>query len=248
MKRPRIGITSGTPAGWNPDGYLWKPLSDSIEDAGGEAVWLGAETFPEPEPAAFSERSEALDGLLLAGGADLEPDRARYEGVPDHAEPERLHIETDPRRDAYEIPLLLRALEMDVPVFGICRGFQLFNVACGGKLIPDLRTGLRHRAYSHQVSAAHLLRSSPGGLVDRAVGTGYLPINSRHHQGVTDSIVAPGLRATAHAPDGVVEVLEDPTRPWRFAVQWHPERPQEAILHERDRFLFRTFVHECRRR
>lgn len=252
--RPRIGITSGTnPGQWGPEGNLWKTLKIAVEDAGGEGIWVGAADFPDLGPERFGEALNGLDGLLLAGGPDLVPEDGVYVDLPyadgsDTALLEAYHLSIEPGRDVYEVPLARRALELDMPVFGICRGFQLLNVAAGGRLIPDLRTGLRHCAYSETVSAAHLIRSRPGSRMDELYGQGFVPINSRHHQGVVPELLAPGLEATAFAPDGIVEAVEDPERPWRFAVQWHPERPEEAALYERDRSLFRAFVKECRRR
>jgi putative glutamine amidotransferase len=252
--RPRIGITSGTSEGWDSHGNLWTPLRDGIEESGGEAVWVGAGLFPQLDPAAFKAFLENLDGLLLAGGADLVPQPGIYVGMVSEDDPSyddqiaELHITSQPDRDAYESPLVHQALEMDMPIFGICRGFQLLNVACGGRLVPDLKTGIRHRAYSQALSSAHLMKPEAGSLAEGEVGGGYVPINSRHHQGVFPGIVAPGLEATAFSPDGVVEVLEDPKRPWRFAVQWHPERTEEETLCRRDRYLFRWFVEQCRRR
>jgi putative glutamine amidotransferase len=249
-----VGITSGTSKGWEPQGELWTPLRDGIEEGGGEAVWVGASLFPDADPAAFEAFLQSVDGLLLAGGADLVPRDGIYIGLaPDddsdfESHVRGLHVVTQPDRDAYEAPLVHKALEMDVPIFGICRGFQLLNVACGGRLIPDLQTGIRHRAYSQQVSSAHLMKPVAGSLAEEGVGSGFVPINSRHHQGVVPEIIAPGLEATAFSTDGIVEVLEDPKRPWRFAVQWHPERTEEATLCVRDRYLFKRFVDECRRR
>jgi putative glutamine amidotransferase len=215
---------------------------------------VGAGLFPQFDPAFFEAFLENLDGLLLAGGADLVPKSGIYIELAPEDDPgyerqtEELHITSQPGRDAYEVPLVLQALKMDLPIFGICRGFQLLNVACGGRLIADIQTGLRHRAYSQALSSAHLMKPEPGSLAEEGAGGGFVPINSRHHQGVIPEIVAPGLEATAFSTDGIVEVLEDPKRPWRFAVQWHPERTEEETLCRRDRYLFRRFVEQCRRR
>jgi putative glutamine amidotransferase len=250
--RPKVGITSGRdPKRWSPDGDLWTTLRISIEDAGGEAVWLGPSLFEEGVVSLVDETLNRLDGLLLAGGADLSPAENVYADPPEAEDREawiaenRLAVE--PERDAYEVPLARRALELDMPVFGICRGFQLLNVAAGGRLIPDLRTDIRHKAFSDAVSSGHAIRSHADTLIEELYGRESFPINSRHHQGVTPDLVAPGMVTTALAPDGIVEAIEDPERSWRFAVQWHPERPEEATLYERDRRLFRKFVRECRK-
>jgi putative glutamine amidotransferase len=212
-------------------------------------VWLGASLFPHSDPEAMEETLNRLDGLLLAGGADVDPREAAY-FLPDGGtlDPDALHILSEPERDAYELPLARKALERDMPIFGICRGFQVLNVLCGGTLVPDLRTGIRHRAYSEALSSSHLIRTVPGSAIDRLIGGGFAPVNSRHHQGVLDESAAPCFQVTACAHDGIAETLEDPSRPWRFAVQWHPERGQERTLHERDLRIFRLFTEECRRR
>ncbi|MBW3625777.1 MAG: gamma-glutamyl-gamma-aminobutyrate hydrolase family protein [Armatimonadetes bacterium] len=235
-------------------GGLWRTLQLAVEDAGGEGVWLGAAMFPEVESGRFDEALERIDGLLLTGGYDLSPVEGIYVDVPPSPDPEdprlkeKFRLDTEPERDAYELPLARRALDLDMPVFGICRGFQLLNVAAGGRLIADLKTDIRHRAFSDLVSSSHPIAPAVGSQMAEIYGEKDVPINSRHHQGATPDLLAPGLEATALAPDGIVEAMEDPKRPWRFAVQWHPERPEEAALYERDRALFRAFIEQTRKR
>ncbi len=159
-----------------------------------------------------------------------------------------LNLLTQPARDAYELPLAREAVALDMPLPGICQGFQALHLACGGQLIPDIRTGLRHRAFSEPLSAFHLIETVAGSLVEEWVGRGFTSINSRHHQGLTAEMATGGLQPTAFAPDGIVEALEDPKRPWRFGVQWRPERPEEFTLMQRDRRIFQMFVEACRRR
>ena len=156
-----------------------------------------------------------LDGLLLAGGPDVEP--ALYGAS--------RHPETEPpehARDSLETALLREALEDDLPVLAICRGLQLLNVALGGTLVQHIAG---HRCAKQQAAHAVAVTShSRLGSILEVEGTAeadeYM-VNSRHHQCVDR--VASGLVVTARAPDNVVEALEMPGKHFVLAVQWHPE-------------------------
>jgi putative glutamine amidotransferase len=150
-----------------------------------------------------------LDGLLLAGGTDVDP--ALYGAAP-HAETHQ----PDHARDRLETALLREALDRNIPVLAICRGLQLLNVALGGTLVQHIR-GHRSRNQQavHPIAIAALSRLESLLQVDEYV------VNSRHHQCVDQ--VASGLVVVARAPDNVVEALELPGRRFVLAVQWHPE-------------------------
>jgi putative glutamine amidotransferase len=150
-----------------------------------------------------------LDGLVLAGGSDIDP--AMY-GAPRHPETG----EPDPARDSLEIFLLREALERDLPVLAICRGLQLLNVALGGTLVQHIE-GHRYpdQPDVHPITIASHSRLRSILEVDEFV------VNSRHHQCVDR--VASGLVVVARAPDNVVEALELPGKRFVLAVQWHPE-------------------------
>lgn len=165
----------------------------------------------DPAPAEF-------DGLCLAGGEDVHP--SRYGAAAEGSGP----IDTD--RDALELALLERALRADLPVLGICRGFQLLNVAFGGRLIQH-RDGHRPVPGKGGEVVPHEVAAAPGSLLARIVGTAPHTVNSRHHQVVDDRSLAPGLVATARV-DGLVEALESPTHRFVLGVQWHPERKAEV--------------------
>ena len=171
-------------------------------------------------------------GVLLTGGADVDPLA--------YGERERHHrVEVAPERDAFELALTRAALERDVPIFAICRGAQVLNVAAGGSLIQDipsqLRTPIDHSvetpidALTHDVSIvpgtalASLLAHDIAAAQDvrDATTRPSLPVNSRHHQAV--KTVAPGFVVSARAPDGVVEAIERPGARFCLGVQWHPE-------------------------
>jgi putative glutamine amidotransferase len=161
-------------------------------------------------------------GLLLTGGADIDP--GRY-GEVRHATVAGI----DAARDEYEIALVRAALAADLPVLAICRGLQLLNVAAGGSLIQDIPsqvgTSVPHQVGHPPDAIAHDVSIVPGsrlaGLMSGAVGGGRLAVNSRHHQAVRR--LADRFAITAEAPDGVIEAFERPDARFCVAVQWHPE-------------------------
>jgi putative glutamine amidotransferase len=150
-----------------------------------------------------------LDGLLLAGGSDIDP--ARY-GAPRHPETG----EPDPDRDSLETVLLREALERDLPVLAICRGHQLLNVVLGGTLAQHIEGHLHPKQ-----SDVHPITIASPSRLRSILGVDEFVVNSRHHQGVDR--VASGLVVVARAPDNVVEALELPGKRFVLAVQWHPE-------------------------
>ena len=190
----------------------------------------------EPLPAAF-------DGLLLAGGPDVDP--ARY-GEP----PATPTLELRPGRDAHDFAAFAAAEAQGAPVFGICRGLQVVNVALGGTLWQDLPSQ-RDRGVAHDADSygrgrdfrAHAVRPRSGrapspfaAAVARATD-----VNSRHHQAVKD-LAAP-LASLAASPDDLVEAVERSGGPWLAAVQWHPE---DLVADPRQKALFETFLDACR--
>ena len=170
---------------------------------------------------------DELDGLCLGGGEDIES--WRY-GEPD------TDVETpDPERDELELTMVRRARERDVPILGICRGFQLLNVALGGKLVQHRD---RHRPVGTEV-IRHQVTAAPGSKLAGLYGQAPFSVNSRHHQAVTDELPAPGLRATAYVDD-LVEAFESTAQRYLVGVQWHPERVKDGIEHPER--IFSSFV------
>ena len=170
---------------------------------------------------------EEFDGLLLSGGGDVDP--SRYGEVPVNGS-----VQTDAERDGLDFELLSRAERLGGPVFGICRGLQVLNVALGGTLWQDLPAqrprGVEHSFPSreghdraHPAHEIRVSRSAPRTLPLAAAlaATGEVFVNSRHHQAVKD--LAPGLVALAASPDDLVEAFARETGPFLAAVQWHPE-------------------------
>jgi putative glutamine amidotransferase len=229
MARPLIGITAyAEQARWGvwdlravlvPENYV-----RMVTEAGGRAVVLPPD--PTGDAADAADLVGRLDGLVLAGGADIEP--ARY-----GAEPHELTV-TRPDRDAGELAVLDAALDADLPVLGVCRGAELLAVAYGGRLhqhLPDVLGGASKHAPAPGVYGSHLARFAPGSIAATLFGE-ESEVNSYHHQAVSD----PGkLTVTGRADDGVIEALEDPGRRFVLGVQWHPEmagdpRPFRALV------------------
>ena len=196
-----------------------------LEDYRQSILHVGGEPRVLEASIAVEQALSGIGGLMLAGGDDVAP--ARY-GEKPHA----TVVEAEPGRDEFEIALIAAARARNLPIFAICRGVQILNVACGGTLVQDIPSEVtgalahslpvpQHQPYdlAHEIWVdkdsllAKLMRER---LVDEA-----LEVNSRHHQAVKR--VAKGFVATATAPDGVIEAIEDPKARFCLGVQWHPE-------------------------
>jgi putative glutamine amidotransferase len=184
-----------------------------------------------------------LDGLLLAGGGDVDP---RLYGE----EPHPKLRDVDPERDRVELLLLRWAFEDDLPVLAICRGIQVLNVAAGGTLYQDIAAqcpwAMRHNHYRSRPRdyRAHEVNIEPGSRLFHLLGTRRLAVNSMHHQAVKDP--APGLRVSARAEDGLIEGIESSEHRFVVGVQWHPEAlaHQDPVMQR----LFDGFVEAVRER
>jgi putative glutamine amidotransferase len=174
---------------------------------------------------------DCFEGLLLSGGVDVDP--VLY-GADRHPKLGRV----DRRRDELELALIERARASGRPVFGICRGLQLLNVAYGGTLVQDLPSQrpspVSHHVRSPPDATAHAVDFESGSFLDTG-GPSRVAVNSRHHQAIDR--LGPVLLVAARAPDGVIEAIEEPGRPV-FAVEWHPENFRDDALSRR---LFRRF-------
>jgi putative glutamine amidotransferase len=230
MSKPRIGVTCSPLRG--PAYYA--PYLLAVEAAGGEPVTL------DPSPSGLApDRATAMvhqiDGLLVPGGWDVDPPaygEERQEETPN----------VDPPLDRTEIALVRAAVEGGVPVFGICRGQQVINVALGGSLRQHIDG---HDMHGHPRDLlAHPIDIVPGSELSRVMSGDTVMVNSLHHQSVKD--VAPGLHITAHSPDGVVEGIES-SDGMIVAVQCHPEEllgQQGWAMSLFQRFVDRVAEHE----
>ena len=188
---------------------------DALESAG-----LVPLVIPPLANEAASAILDAVDGLVLTGGEDVNPSRYGQQPHP------KLKNVSD-ARDSTEIALIREAKRRGTPILAICRGIQVLNVALGGTLIQDIRAqcegSLDHDDGSPRQSRTHGITVEPGSLTAAALGTTDASVNSLHHQAVKE--VSPELKVTARSTDGIIEGLEtiDPAW-WVLAVQWHPKR------------------------
>jgi len=209
--RPIIGMTTyverATWGVWHdvPTTLLPHDYVSAVTLAGGRVVLL--------PPDDDADVLRALDGLVLTGGADVGPELYGVEREP--------LTDTRPDRDAAEMRLVRRALELDMPVLGVCRGMQLLAVAAGGRLhqhLPDVLGHEKHRP-APGVYGEHEARFVPGSRIAGLMGAD-VGIHCYHHQGVAD---AGTLTVTGRAEDGLAEAVEDPNHRFVLGVQWHPE-------------------------
>jgi gamma-glutamyl-gamma-aminobutyrate hydrolase PuuD len=213
----------------------WDELSDllpssyafAIERAGGVAVLL-----PPANPAHAAAVLDGLDGLLLSGGADLDPQRYKASRHPHTGTPR-------PDRDAWETALLEEALRRDLPVLAVCRGMQVLNVALGGDLVQHLPDEIGTEMHLPHVGAhgRHVVDLVPESRLARVIGP-HVDTATYHHQAVRT--LGKGLVACGWAEDGIVEAVELKARGWVFGVQWHPEAGDDDAL-------FSAFVAACDR-
>jgi putative glutamine amidotransferase len=168
---------------------------------------------------------ELIDGLVLIGGADIDP---RSYGAPADPAVES----TYPERDQFELALLRGAIDRSIPVLAICRGMQLLNVALGGSLDQDLTDSDGSQPHRRIVGSfdgnEHTIELEPESLAARAAGETVHVGRCHHHQAVSD--VADGLRVTGRSADGVIEAIELVDGRWVLGVQWHPEADESSRL------------------
>jgi putative glutamine amidotransferase len=237
---PLIGITTSVTVDKSPErAYVNLAYIRAVQGAGAVPVLL----TPHLSAEAVAALWQRLDGLVLTGGGDIDPARfasTRHPTVDD----------VSPARDELELGLTRRAVGDDVPLFAICRGIQVLNVALGGTLIQDIpseRPGpIVHSQTEPRQQATHPVKvMGEGTRLGRILGVLEVDVNSMHHQAIDRP--GEGLRAVAWAPDGIIEGVEM-TGDDRFVlgVQWHPE---ELVGHDRAaRNLFAAVVDAARRR
>jgi putative glutamine amidotransferase len=222
VAKPLIGITTYVePASWGN----WQNVEAAlvpyeyvraVERAGGRAVLV------PPDENGIDNVLDTLAGLVFSGGNDMEPGEYGADSHP-------ATVGTNPERDRGELALLEAALERDLPVLAICRGFQVLNVARGGDIVQHLPDVVGHEEHREVVGefSEHAVRVDPSSLIGDVQGL----VKSHHHQAL--GRIGDGLREVAWAEDGTVEGLEDPDKPFVVGVLWHPEAGEDQRLFER---------------
>ena len=222
---PVIGISGNFRDG---DCTLAQAYYMSVIEAGGTPVVI---------PSYDNERAlwsllDTLDGIILSGGADIDPDYLGEEPLP--------NISVNPRRDTQELLLVRLAADRKIPVLGICRGIQMLTAALGGKLYQDIKTQCEGNVIEHSQTIArglpsHDVKIEKDSLLFSLLGTETLAVNSFHHQAVKE--VPSGFRVTATSCDGIIEGMESTTFRSILGVQWHPE----CFILENDRTMMPIF-------
>ncbi|AUJ32855.1 MAG: gamma-glutamyl-gamma-aminobutyrate hydrolase family protein [Liquorilactobacillus nagelii] len=205
-------------------------IKEAIVAAGGIPIILPFSLTTEPDEAQINQLVDLFDGLLLPGGPDVDPTFFGEEPIPQIGR-------TAYRKDAFEIALIKKTRAVHKPIFAICRGIQVYNVACGGTLYQDLATqdtayAIRHAQAAPGNFPTHHVRIAQDSRLAKLLGNSSY-VNSRHHQAVKQP--APGLRVVAQAADGVIEALESINDDSFLGVQWHPENMWQV---QKEQFAF----------
>lgn len=219
MTKPLIGITTASLTKPNGSRYYtgYAPIVDAVEQAGGLPMLISSALSPDTVRALY----ERVDGILIPGGGDI---HASYYGEVLH--PKTIFI--DQKRDDAEIAIARWAAEDERPLFAICRGHQVVNVALGGALMQDIpsmvTTDVKHDYTPDEgprSRLAHDVNIDADSRLAAIMGKTTVTVNSLHHQSVVR--VGTGLKVTAHARDGIIEGTERPGDVFYVSVQWHPE-------------------------
>jgi putative glutamine amidotransferase len=243
-ERPLIGVTTSevraaeritpTPEG-EPRGRemaLGLPYLKGLEAAGGLPL-----VMPPLSEDAIEPLLDRLDGICLSGGPDLDPQNY---GAGPHPE----LGPTEPDLDRFELAVARRADAREMPILAICRGTQALNVVRGGALhqhLPEISEEIAHRQQTPGDQTSHAVQIDPESRLAATIEGNEIDVNSFHHQAIDR--LGEGLVVSARAPDGTIEAVEDPTRPFLIGVQWHAE----TLVHRSyEAALFRRFVEACR--
>ena len=231
--KPIIGITMTTN---NGQYCINEAYVKSIIQAGGIPV-----NIPFGVESDADQLLDGVDGLLLTGGVDVHP---HFFDEEPHLKIGHIMLE----RDEVELVLTEAALKKNLPIFGICRGIQLLNVALGGTLYQDINSQYENEAILHQQNArrreaSHFIEITKGSLLHEIVGKEKVAVNSFHHQALKK--VPDVFEVTAKASDGIIEAIEMKDYPYCVGVQWHPE--EMAIADdEHSKNLFKSFIDACK--
>lgn len=224
--RPIVGLTTALErASWGPwdqdADVLPRMYSEAVQAAGGIAVLLPPDSAAQGNARPWLDR---LDALIITGGADIDPS---FYGAKRHPATGR----TVPIRDAFEIALASGALEVGLPLLGVCRGMQIMNVARGGTLTQHLPETVGHDSHRRSpgsfVNSEHDVRLAEGSLVRHIAGEAIHSTKSHHHQGI--DVVGDGFDVTGWATaDDLPETIEDRAHTFALGVQWHPEADEAS--------------------
>jgi putative glutamine amidotransferase len=241
--RPIIGISTqtlhvidGIPPALPQSVVMNQRYYIAVAMAGGAPILI---PLLDDEPEALRAVYDGCDGILIPGGVDVDP--ATFGEAP-HPKLGRI----DPARDRTEIQLARWAVEDRKPLFGLCRGLQVINVAFGGTLWQDLEdqcpAGIKHDYFPTygftRDHLAHEVTLTPTSRLRHLVEVDRIPVNSMHHQGIKQ--LAPSLAVSAVSPDGLIEAVESQNGHFLVGVQWHPEVFEMTDPHTRH--VFREFV------
>jgi putative glutamine amidotransferase len=228
MKQPRIAIPEPTSKDSAYNARSWPQYATAVETSGGVAVKIPLSA----SPAEVAELAGSCEGVLLPGsGADVDPEKYAQKRIAECAP-------ADAAREAVDELLMQDAANLHKPLFGICYGFQAWNVWRGGALIQDLKTGVNHKP-GREVRAAHRVLLAEGSLIEALTGEQALTVNSSHHQGLDrpgDGLIVAALSAE----DSLIEAVEGSDDQFVIAVQWHPERSFD--YDEASKAMFAAFV------
>lgn len=232
--RPIIGVIPL----WNSTKNNWWMRTNymtSIEAAGGIPVMLPLTSNVD----VLRQIATQFDGFLFTGGHDIDPSLYNEEMLPECTT-------LCPARDSMESILFKEIFPLDKPIFGICRGLQLFNVLLGGSLYQDLitqhETTTDHRAQIPYDRAVHKVSIIPSTPFSEIIPCEEMGVNSRHHQAI--KVLAPSLKVGAISDDGLIEAVYIPEKKFFLATQWHPELPLETEMYSAN--LFKAFVDACK--
>ncbi|MDR6997709.1 gamma-glutamyl-gamma-aminobutyrate hydrolase family protein [Neobacillus niacini] len=234
MEKPIIGITTSyVKYNDNMEGvYIHHDYHRAVERAGGIPFLLPVVKDEE----AVKQYAALCDGIIFSGGEDIDP---HFYGKPPHVKIGFFRTE----RDEFEIKLFDYYLKTKKPIFGICRGLQIINVACGGTLIQDIPSLKEKEVHLHEQTIPrhlpfHRVKLKKNSWMEGIWGKEDMQVNSLHHQAIEE--LGEGLAITALADDGIIEAVEGMGHPYLIAVQWHPESMSEK--HPEMQELFNQLV------
>ena len=229
----RIGIVTDLGTSGQDWNYIAGDYTSMIEKAGGIPVIL-----PIADTQYIDDVLDSIDGLLISGGSDVGPELYHEFPIPELGK-------VNTRRDMYEVALIRRAFERDIPMLGICRGIQMINVALGGTLYQDVVKQLNVLPHSTphypRNTGWHEVHFTEGSMAEKIFGKSSIMTNSYHHQSVKKA--CNGSVITGKTSDGIVEVLEFPEKRFAVAVQWHPEMMYDSA---EQLLLSEAFIKSCK--